>query len=639
MIKLINLIKVNPLCIEKLSLENIIKLIEYLNTKYYQKFKSVVSDEIYDQLKDQLKKLDPNHSLLNQIDAPVLSKNKVILPYHMGSMTKIKAQFSDKILTNWMKQFPGPYLLSDKLDGISGLCCYNLDSTVELYTRGKDGKVGTDISNLSYYLIKNNKIPSGNFSEKVVVRGEFIMSKQNYKGTKHPRNVIGGVILSKKPKLDILKLMDFVIYELIEPKMSIDKQFKYLEKLNFNVVYNQLITELSFKKLTDLLNQRKQKSNYIIDGIIVSDNSKYHERNTSGNPKYSFAFKNTDENIGKETVIEKIVWNVSKDNYLKPTIFVKPIEIDGVIISKVTGHNAKYIVDNKLGTGAIIEIIRSGDVIPYISKVIKHATKPNLPNSSTYKWNKSKVDIINLINNKQQQVKTIYYFFKILSIAFLGEKTVEALLEKYNDLFEILNAKIDELVLIDGFEKLKSEKIVRSINDGLKEVSILKLMVASNVFGRGVAEKKIKLILEMYPEIEKRLLFSKKLSKNELNEWKEKIVKLNGFQENTTQQFIEPINDYIEFQIKLQNSTKINIVPIKRVNKTNNMYKNEVIVFSGFRDDELKESIESNGGKVATSVTKKTTKLYTKLNKDGEITESSKIKKAKELNIEIVIIS
>ena len=108
---------------------------------------------------------------------------------------------------------------------------------------------------------------------------------------KNTRNSVAGVLNSKKPNLKIAKIIDFVTYEYILPPMEPIKQFKKLKELGFIVSYHKKLKEINNTILSKILEDRRKDSDYDIDGIIVTQN-KVHKRNTSGNPKYSFAFKN-----------------------------------------------------------------------------------------------------------------------------------------------------------------------------------------------------------------------------------------------------------------------------------------------------------------------------------------------------------
>ena len=113
-----------------------------------------------------------------------------------------------------------------------------------------------------------------------------------------------------------------------------------------------------------------------IDGIIVSDDKVYPR--LSGNPKHSFAFKMVLSDQIAESHVVDVIWTPSKDGYLKPRVQIMPIQLGGVTITYTTGFNAAFIESNKIGIGAIIMLVRSGDVIPYIKSVTTPAEKPKI---------------------------------------------------------------------------------------------------------------------------------------------------------------------------------------------------------------------------------------------------------------------
>jgi NAD-dependent DNA ligase len=171
-----------------------------------------------------------------------------------------------------------------------------------------------------------------------------------------------------------------------------EEQMKLLKKYKFKVANYKVVDKLNYEFLTEYFEKRRNKSDYEIDGIVVFDNSRPYE-NVQGNPDYGFAFKVLLEEQKAEAIVEDVEWNVSKDGYIKPRIRIKPVKLVGTVITYATAFNAKYVVDNKLGPGAVITIVRSGDVIPDIVEVIKPSKEPKMPDIA-YKWNKTKVDII-----------------------------------------------------------------------------------------------------------------------------------------------------------------------------------------------------------------------------------------------------
>ena len=155
--------------IKNISTTNLVKILKYACDKYYNE-DALLTDEEYDKLYDLLKNKSPKNKFFNQIGCDVSSKKKVKLPYHMGSMDKFKPTTDD--LDKWLKKYKGPFVITDKLDGVSGLFV-NSNNNKKLYTRG-NGTYGTDISILIPFIKTLNQ----EFSSDIIIRGEFIISKK-----------------------------------------------------------------------------------------------------------------------------------------------------------------------------------------------------------------------------------------------------------------------------------------------------------------------------------------------------------------------------------------------------------------------------------------------------------------------------
>ena len=240
-----------------------------------------MTDNEYDIVKEYIEKKYPSNKAIIEIGAQV-QRNKVTLPYPMGSMDKIKPDTS--ALANWMAKYSGPYILSCKLDGVSGL--YTTEgSTPKLYTRG-DGKVGQDVS----HLIPHLRLPK---TKDIVIRGEFIIPKaifdSKYK-TKfaNPRNMVAGIINHKTINEAITDL-HFVSYELIVPVKKPSKQMIFLSTLDVEVVLWKTETNLTNELLSETLVEWRKNYVYEIDGVIVTNDAKYTRK--AGNPDHAFAFK------------------------------------------------------------------------------------------------------------------------------------------------------------------------------------------------------------------------------------------------------------------------------------------------------------------------------------------------------------
>ena len=602
--------------IENNNIKILIKLAKYLSNKYYS-LEPIVSDEEYDLLIDSIKYREPNNPFLKEIGTDCKKNNIVELPFYMGSMDKIK---NSKDIINWSNKFSGPYYISDKLDGISALLEIDKKNGNKLYTRG-NGLQGNDITTLLKYL----NIPKID-ADYVVIRGELIISKEKFKKYSdkmaNARNLVCGTVNSKKINKEKMYDIDFVAYEIIEPWLSIKDQFIALKENNFNTVYNTVFENINIDNLSNLLKERKNNSEYDIDGIIISY-GKPKKRLEEGNPDYAFAFKQTFENQTVDVIVLDVEWNESKDGYLKPRLILEPTKLSGVTIKHVTAFNAKYISDNNIGPNTIIKLVRSGDVIPHILKVVK-STKAKMP-TIEYSWTDTKVDIIAKKQSIDGLVQSLTFSVQKLKIKNVNEGIIKKLVEKdIKTIIDLININKDFLLEIEGFKDKKATLIFNSIQNAIENLTLLDFMVASNILGRGIGEKKIKKIIDTYPNI---------ITENKIDVYN-KILKLEGFDELTSKLFTNNLDEFIKLFNKLPLKLQKQLLIVKK-KQNNKRFNNLKIVFSGFRNKEWETIIEDEGGKVVTTVSSNTDILVAK-KEDIELAENSKIKKALQLKITIL---
>ena len=255
----------------------------------------------------------------------------------------------------------------------------------------------------------------------------------------------------------------------------------------------------------------------------------------------------TDQEI--EAKVVDVLWTVSSNGLIKPRVQFEPVTIGGVSITYATGFNAKFIKDNNIGLGALVKLIRSGDVIPYIAEVLVPAQAPLMPNSTEYEyvWNATNTDIVLLNNKTDPRVieKTIIKFFKDLEVEGLGEKNVKKILASgANTIEKIINASIEDLLKVEGFKQKMASKIHSSIKTQVKKATLAQLASASNIFGQGFAEKTIRIILETYPTI---------LTSNLSEEEKvAQITTIKGYANKTARQFVKSIPQFNSFMEKIR---------------------------------------------------------------------------------------
>lgn len=375
------------------ELENKIK---YYAQKYYEG-NPEVSDEVFDGLISELRELNPDSEVLNKtgwgFEPESLEGEKVSHRYGLvGSLTKTReASGINKELRN------NKCLLSKKLDGLSMVVYYENGKLVQAVTRG-NGEIGIDKTE-KVKRIWNNELNEVGFNFTGAVRGEILISKNNWKEIKSkkedatsPRNFAAGIINRNEIDEDI-KYLDLVLYKIIgyeNMPSSIEKDAEsmhaVLERI-FGTDRRRVLSksECDFSKinddslerwLEDVYQDYKDNYEYEIDGLVLSGNEIIYDGKSIEYKEQAYKFATETA----EVKVEKIDWNLTRLGKLIPTVEIEPVELSGATIKRASGFNARYIKDNHIDTGAIIEIMRSGEVIPDIQCVVSEAPIYNLPN-------------------------------------------------------------------------------------------------------------------------------------------------------------------------------------------------------------------------------------------------------------------
>ena len=614
----------------KIPINTLVRLLQKLSHHYYNTEEELVPDYIYDILRDVLEERDPKNPFLQIVGAPIID-DKVRLPHFMPSLDKVKPDDKNDKLQKWLNNgYDGPYVISDKLDGVSGLYV-KLKNSEKLYTRG-DGKEGQDISFLIPFVIprtiKKEKMPIG-----TAIRGELIISKKNFIQLgefKNARNAVAGLVNSRENySKKVAELTDFIGYSLMKPLYSQPKQMKVLKSWDFPLVVHSIKSSINYEILGDLFEKRRKCGIYEVDGIVVIDGSRSYKQ-TLKNPPYGFAFKKKLADQMTTATVVDVEWKVSKDGYYKPRIRIKPVKLVGVTVTYATAFNAKFIVDHKIGRGAQIKIIRSGDVIPYIMEVLHPAKQADLP-KEPYKWNKTKVDFIvkDIHGQASDNIKTqqLTYFFRTMQVKYISEGIVKKLVDNgYNTVTKIIKASLEDLIKIDGIGEKLMTKIHTNIMNAFKETTLSRLMAASTIFGRGFGVRRTTAITDVYPKI-----MTSKWSPRQI---KEKVMEIEGFNKITATQFAKNFKTFTIFFNKLDRLVGLNHLKEAKKADTGIIFKDEKVVFTGFRDKSLEEFIVKNGGKMSTGVSKNTTLVVYVRDENKPLT--GKLKKAHDLGIKML---
>jgi len=440
----------------------------------------------------------------------------------------------------------------------------------------------------------------------------------------NPRNMVAGIV-NHKTINETIKDLHFVAYEVMKPIYKPSKQMEFLSTLDVEVVMYKFEETLNNEFLSQTLMDWRYNYAYEIDGVIVA-NDKVYERKT-GNPEHAFAFKMVLSDQVAEAKVVDVLWAPSKDGYLKPRVQIDPINLGGVQITYATGFNGSFINDNKIGVGAVIELIRSGDVIPYIRKVIvaaEHSKMPSVP----FKWNDTHIDVMleDIESDETVKEKNITGFFRGLGVEGLSTGNVKRIIEAgYDTIPDILKMSVDDFLQVEGFKEKTATKLHNGIKEKIDAASLKTIMSASNMFGRGFSEKKIELIMVDYPNV----LLSKETNAQKIAN----ISAIKGMASKSAEAFVERIPEFINF-IKAAGLVKKlaeGINTKKKVDQSHPLFSKS-IVMTGFRDVDLQNELKEIGANIGSSVSSKTFVVLVK-DKDEDTCKASE---ARKLNIPLM---
>lgn len=323
---------------------------------YYNSDNPILSDSEFDNLVEQLRQLDPTNSILTTPNwGSTLKGSHLVERNHTFNVTGLSKMKSDSVDFSSLNLGT---LLTSKLDGISAVAYYNNGKLKYVLTRN-NGKTGFDITNQVQFANIPKVIKDLNISW---VRGELVAklgtAKQfNYS---NERNMVSG-LANSIDIIDAHKAIEFIAYDCNLGKSA--KTYQVLNAEGFDVVKHYEIAEnLTYFNVENEFDYFKYDIDYpyLVDGIVITPVNNY-----SG----QFAVKYPNK-LYETTVIE-VINQVSSHGRVIPVVVVEPVNVNGVIISKCTGFNYKFIKDHQIGSGSIIKIKRANEVIPHIEEVVK----------------------------------------------------------------------------------------------------------------------------------------------------------------------------------------------------------------------------------------------------------------------------
>ena len=463
--------------------------LKHYDDQYYNGGISSFTDVEYDQFKEEAQKEFPDDPYFKTVGSSI-GKKKVKLPYVLGSLTKKKIDTVEQ----WIDDNPGPYVYTEKIDGVSILVSYYNGEVINAYTRG-NGEYGKDITEKAKIFC-----PSISTQGKVVVRGEAILLENLQ--FKNKRNGVAGIL--NRDDIKQCEHIKTIFYECLQyNQLEMKNEYEeliLLEAMGLNTVIWKVVDSFNMDDLLKFYEDSKKRL-YDVDGIVISLNENTRENVLF--PKNKIAFKLQGEGI--VTTVKKIEWQISRNGRVIPVVNVEPIEIDGSTVSKTTGFNAEYIKEEEIGIGTKVTLVKSGDVIPYIIG-IENIDKPivDLPEycpSCNYFLQWKGVDLVcRNIDCDDKSFKIMEYFVRTLGAENITEKTLKKLNVK--NIVDLYTLTEKDIVQKEGFAEKKAEQVISEIRRTLHNTPV-KVLTSFGI--PGVGEVIAKNLINKFDSIEEIL--------------------------------------------------------------------------------------------------------------------------------------
>jgi NAD-dependent DNA ligase len=578
----------------------------------------LMTDDEYDAGLEQLKSMNPKHPLLKKVRAAPSEKGKLVnMPYYLGSLDKAK---TDEELAKWTNKQLNDFVVSEKLDGISGL--WN-PSKKQLYLSGDDN-TGLDVSAWLPYISLSPTRLSSDIHEKVWIRGELIMPRKSVPEGKLGRSIVNGIFHHHQPNPTEAAKVRFVAYELVgmDPGLSVQQQFSWLQTWSMWLPWYYYEVKLSSGQvLSRHLSLRRTDSEYEMDGLVIKTNQPRVPRITKGNPKDAIAWK-PPNGESKLTKVVNVEWNASATGKLVPRVQIEPVQLGGSTIQFVTGVNARRVVDWKIGPSAEVIIRKGGDVIPLIESVQKTAAVP-FPPDGTWEWDgpsDTAVNIKQVAADNTTIVSQMMKLVKHLDWPNVGPAVMKSVVDAgYKTIPLLRSTSEDTLKKLLG--PVKGSNLYRLVQkDGWSKASEVDLFLASPLRPDGLGSTRLEALSILEPNVTKwtsNLIAPKGWSTDSLKEFQALWANYETFRKTEW--------NFLPYPIKSQVQVPMAQLPMAQLPIKGS------IVFTGFRDATLEAELLKRGYKLADTVKSDTKAVFITDNEDPNTYSSTKIDKAKKL--------
>ncbi len=620
---------------------------------YYTQDREIMSNLEYDTLYDELVSLEQETGMVltgsPTINVGYEAVDELPKEAHESPMLSLDKTKEREALKDWIGDKEG--LLSWKLDGLTIVLTYQNGELLKAVTRG-NGEVGEVITN-NARVFKNIPLKI-QFQGELILRGEAVITYQDFAEInshiedvearyKNPRNLCSGSVRQLNNQITAERNVRFYAFALVKAEgvdfeNSREKQFEFLASQGFDIVAYAKVNADNIVAAVSDYEERIKTYEVPSDGLVLIYDDIAYGRSlgrTAKFPRDSIAFKWADEI--RETTLKEIEWSPSRTGLINPVAIFEPVELEGTTVSRASVHNISILKALKLGIGDKITVYKANMIIPQIAENLTGSENIEIPSVCPVCGGATEIHAVNEVQSlycsnpdcDAKKIKSFTHFVgrDAMNIDGLSEATLEKFIAKgfihqYQDIFHLDRYKSD-IVAMEGFGERSYKKLINSIETA-RDVELPKLIFSLGIANIGLANAKV--ICRFYDfnlESLRRATV-------------EELAMIDGIGEVIAKAFVDYFSNE-ENNKRFENLLAEVHIQKEEINEEEQTLEGKTFVITGNLNhfgsrNELKDLIEKKGGKVAGSVSSKTLCL---INNDST-SNSSKNKKAKELNVSIV---
>jgi len=637
-------------------MQELVELLNKAGKAYYQDAQEIMSNYEYDALYDELKGLEEELGTVMASSPTVNVGYEVLseLPKERHESPMLSLDKTKEVTR--LKEFVGDQtaVISWKMDGLTIVLTYRDGELFKAVTRG-NGEVGEVITN-NAKVFKNVPLHIP-YKGELILRGEAVIGYKDFERIneeiddvdakyKNPRNLCSGSVRQLNNKITAQRNVKFYAFTLVRAENvdfhnSRKEQLDWLEQQGFDVVEHYLVTREELDEKVAFFAEKIVENDFPSDGLVlVYDDIAYGQSlgRTAKFPRDSFAFKWADEI--RETHLLEIEWSPSRTGLINPVAIFEPVELEGTTVSRASLHNISIMEGLELGENDHIKVYKANMIIPQIAEnLTKSGTCQPIEHcpacgGATEVRIENNVKTLYCVNPycsaKKVKLFSHYVSRDAMNIDGLSEATLMKMIEQgflseLNDLYNLEQYK-EQIIAMDGFGEKSYNNLMQSIEKS-RDTQLFRFVYGIGILN--VGSSNARLLCRHFGNSLENLRGASVEEMTQIDGIGEVIATSvhDYFENEHNQKLLEKLLPYLHFEEE----------NVSAGGEQEQSLLDKTFVITGTVEHfanrkELKEKIESLGGKVTGSVSKKTDYL---INNDN-MSSSSKNKKAKELGIPVI---